>query len=95
MTMTAAVRIISKRAGFRRCGIAHPDQAVVHPASTFTREQLAQLRAEPMLIVDPAPGADAAAEAGATGAAAATDGDDAGQDAKADGKPARGGKAKA
>lgn len=50
-----AIKIISKRAGFRRCGIEHPDKPVIHPAGTFTEEQLAQLEAEPMLIVEEVP----------------------------------------
>lgn len=45
------VRIRSKRPGFRRCGVAHPDEWVDHPEDRFTPEQLAQLQAEPMLQV--------------------------------------------
>lgn len=47
-----AIRIVSKVAGFRRCGIEHPDKPVVYPDTRFTKEQLAMLKAEPMLIVD-------------------------------------------
>ncbi|MFZ5826508.1 MAG: HI1506-related protein [Bacillota bacterium] len=50
-----AIKIISKRAGFRRCGIEHPDKPVVYPADKFSKEQLAQLKAEPMLIVEEVP----------------------------------------
>jgi hypothetical protein len=50
-----AIKIISKRAGFRRCGIEHPDTPVIYPTSRFTEEQLAQLQAEPMLIVEEVP----------------------------------------
>lgn len=47
-----AVRIVSKKAGFRRCGMSHPDSAVTHEPGTFTVEQLEALKGEPMLIVD-------------------------------------------
>lgn len=47
-----SVRITSTKAGFRRAGIAHPAEAVDYPAGTFTEEQLAQLKAEPALIVE-------------------------------------------
>lgn len=49
------IKIISKRAGFRRCGIEHPDKPVIYPNNRFTKEQLAQLKAEPMLIVEEVP----------------------------------------
>jgi len=49
------IRITSKKNGFRRCGIEHPDQTVVHPDGTFTPEQIKQLKAEPMLIVEEVP----------------------------------------
>jgi hypothetical protein len=39
-----------RRPGFRRAGLAHPARAE-YPAGFFTSEQLAQLRAEPMLDV--------------------------------------------
>lgn len=45
------LRIVSKRAGFRRCGVAHPDSPVDHPLDRFTKEQRKVLEAEPMLIV--------------------------------------------
>lgn len=45
------VRITAKRAGFRRCGIAHPAQPVDHPADRFTAAELERLQAEPMLKV--------------------------------------------
>lgn len=50
-----AIKIISKRAGFRRCGIEHPDTPVIYPNDRFTPEQLKQLKAEPMLIVEEIP----------------------------------------
>lgn len=43
--------ITSKRAGFRRAGIAHPAAATEYPDGFFSEEQLAALRAEPMLQV--------------------------------------------
>jgi hypothetical protein len=45
------LRILSKVAGFRRGGIAHPDAAMIYPADRFTEDQLGQLRAEPKLDV--------------------------------------------
>lgn len=49
---TPAVRITTKRAGFRRAGMAHADTPVIHPPGTFTVEQIKALTAEPMLLVD-------------------------------------------
>lgn len=43
--------ITAKVDGFRRAGMAHPARATEHPDGTFTPKQLAQLRAEPMLVV--------------------------------------------
>lgn len=45
------VIITAKKDGFRRCGMAHPANAVEHADGTFTEEQLAILKAEPMLVV--------------------------------------------
>ena len=45
------VRITSKIAGFRRCGIAHPAQPVDYPDDRFSTAQLAILKAEPKLVV--------------------------------------------
>lgn len=60
------VTITAKVNGFRRCGIAHPDTATTYPDDHFTKAQLDELQAEPMLVVSPgtAPetGADTAAE---------------------------------
>lgn len=49
-----AVRIISKIDGFRRAGIAHPKNGVVHPIETTFKEpdQLEALFAEPNLLVE-------------------------------------------
>jgi hypothetical protein len=52
MTM---IRIKSKRHNFRRCGIAHPADAVEYPDTRFTEIELARLQAEPMLIVEVIP----------------------------------------
>ena len=46
------IRIVSKRNGFRRCGISHPDKSVIYPDNKFTKDELKRLQAEPMLIVD-------------------------------------------
>lgn len=46
------IKIISKRDGFRRCGIAHPAEPVVYPDGTFSQDQIKRLKAEPMLIVE-------------------------------------------
>jgi len=56
------VRIRSKKNGFRRCGVAHPEKPVDYPDEKFTKGQLAILNAEPMLVVeilpDPSKGKD-------------------------------------
>lgn len=46
------IRIKSKRAGFRRCGIAHPSTPVEYPDDRFSKAELAILKAEPMLTVE-------------------------------------------
>lgn len=46
------IKITSKRNGFRRCGIEHPDQPVIYPDGTFNSEQFKVLKAEPMLIIE-------------------------------------------
>jgi hypothetical protein len=46
------IRIKSKRAGFRRCGIAHSAEFVEYPDDRFSAKELAVLKAEPMLIVE-------------------------------------------
>lgn len=45
------ITITSKKAGFRRCGIAHSDLATSYEDDAFTPEQLEILQAEPMLTV--------------------------------------------
>ena len=46
------IRIRSKRAGFIRCGVRHPDQWTEHPDDAFSREQIKALQSEPMLQVE-------------------------------------------
>lgn len=46
------IRIKSKRHLFRRCGIAHPAEAVEYPDNRFTPAELAILKAEGMLVVE-------------------------------------------
>ena len=46
------IKIKSKKAGFRRCGIAHPKEAVQYPDDRFSKEELAILQAEPILTVE-------------------------------------------
>lgn len=43
--------ITSKQEGFRRCGLDHSTRATEYGDDRFTQAQLAQLRAEPMLLV--------------------------------------------
>ena len=45
------VQITAKKDGFRRAGVAHPAVMTEYEDGTFTDEQLAQLKAEPMLTV--------------------------------------------
>lgn len=45
------VIISSKKDGFRRAGQAHPAEATEYKDGHFTKEQLEQLHAEPMLLV--------------------------------------------
>ncbi len=47
-----AVRITARVAGFRRAGMAHPAEPVDHEPETFTEAQIAELQAEPMLVVE-------------------------------------------
>lgn len=43
--------ITSRKAGFRRCGIAHPAEPTEYADDAFTPEQIKALHAEPMLMV--------------------------------------------
>lgn len=45
------LRIIAKKPGFRRAGMAHPDHAVDHRLDAFTPDEVKALLAEPMLVV--------------------------------------------
>jgi len=45
------VKITSKRDGFRRCGIAHPKKPTEYKDNRFSEDELAILKAEPMLAV--------------------------------------------
>jgi hypothetical protein len=42
--------ITTRRDGFRRAGVSHHGTAL-HPEGAFTADELARLRAEPMLVV--------------------------------------------
>jgi len=60
------LKIKSKKAGFRRCGIPHPAEVVEYPDDRFTKAEIAILKAEPMLLVEEVPeksGGNAALEA--------------------------------
>lgn len=54
LIMTGRIRIIARVAGFRRAGVAHVGERL-WPADAFSAEQLAQLKAEPRLIVEEVP----------------------------------------
>ena len=45
------IKIESKKAGFRRCGIAHRIEAISYPDDRFTPEELSSLAGDPMLTV--------------------------------------------
>ena len=45
------IEIISKREGFRRCGVPHSIQPTVYPDDRWTPEELQRLKEEPMLMV--------------------------------------------
>lgn len=49
------IRIRSKVDGFRRCGIAHTSAPKDYPDDKFTKKQIAELKAEPMLFVEELP----------------------------------------
>ena len=46
------IRITSKRAGFRRCGMSHPKEPVEYSDDRFSEDEIVALTAEPMLIVE-------------------------------------------
>jgi hypothetical protein len=47
-----SIKIKSKQNNFRRCGMAHPDQWQEYPDDRFSKQEIATLKAEPMLIVE-------------------------------------------
>lgn len=49
------IRIRSKRDKFRRAGMEHPAEPVDYPDDYFTKEQMAAIEAEPMLVVERIP----------------------------------------
>lgn len=48
---TPAIRITSKKDGFRRAGVTHTG-TTTYPPGTFTLEEVHQLQNDPMLVVD-------------------------------------------
>ena len=50
------IRIISKKDGFRRCGVAHPETPTDYDDGHFSKKELERLKNEPMLIVQELPG---------------------------------------
>ena len=58
------IRIISRKEGFRRCGIAHSAAPKDYPDDRFTKKQLDELKAESMLIVQELPGDPETGDAG-------------------------------
>lgn len=50
--MADHIRVVSKRHGFRRAGLSHPDQPVFHRIADLTDAQIAALKGDAMLIVD-------------------------------------------
>ncbi|AYW91663.1 MULTISPECIES: HI1506-related protein [Yersinia pseudotuberculosis complex] len=49
------IQITAKRDGFRRCGVAHSDKTQTYADSHFSPKVLAELKAEPMLVVSHVP----------------------------------------
>ena len=50
-TATEAIKVIPKRAGFRRAGYAFPEEGLTIRLSELNDKQLDQLENEPMLVV--------------------------------------------
>lgn len=46
------LRITALKDGFRRCGVAHSATATDHADDRFSKKELAELKAEPMLLVE-------------------------------------------
>jgi len=51
MANIPALRITARRDGFRRAGIEHGASPVDHPLASLSKAQIAQLKAEPALVV--------------------------------------------
>ena len=49
--VTEAIKVIPKRAGFRRAGYAFPEEGLTIRLSELNDKQLEQLENEPMLVV--------------------------------------------
>ncbi len=49
------IKIRSKKDGFRRCGISHPKEETQYPDDRFSKEELAILKVEPMLVMEIVP----------------------------------------
>ena len=45
------ITIVSKLEGYRRAGMAHTKTPVSHPDDTFSKQQLAQLQADPRITI--------------------------------------------
>jgi hypothetical protein len=50
--MAKMIRIVAKKEGFRRAGIAHGTAPAHYPLDRFAKSQLIALKGEPMLVVD-------------------------------------------
>ncbi len=50
---TQAIKVIPKRAGFRRAGYSFPEEGLTIRLSELTDKQLDQLENEPMLVLVP------------------------------------------
>jgi hypothetical protein len=49
--MPRIIKIKGIKPGFRRCGIAHSSEWTEYPVDRFTPDELAKLKAEPLLVV--------------------------------------------
>ena len=74
------IKIKSKKKDFRRCGIAHPTEFVEYSDDRFSKEELAALKAEPILIVETVKGKTPAPPAGGKTAAGEETGKKDGED---------------
>ncbi|SBW13038.1 conserved hypothetical protein [uncultured Alphaproteobacteria bacterium] len=52
ITTLPALRVTAKVAGFRRAGLAWPDQPVTVPRGALSADRIEQIKAEPMLVVE-------------------------------------------